>query len=306
MRQIDFNDFDEFAASVRDVDCSMAVQNPAKHKWSLKLTNVGEVEVQFGKLGTGNIVEGKSWKEGVLVYLPLTPETCYRGNGEIIQSGAFLVMEPQCQFDLASDGAHDWCSIFVPSTIVDLEDAVDPSSKSYITQPAPVLANRMKALINQVLMASEYSEAFANSLAGKQAEDELLDLVARIFALPQTNNVTSEQGKSCKFRHVSSARKVMTELPYSQVRILEIAKSLGISDRTLQTLFQEYYGTSPKKFLLAITARSIQQELLNADPSEQTVSEILFDHGVFELGRFAAVYRQLYGELPSETLNRPN
>ena len=38
---------------------------------------------------------------------------------------------------------------------------------------------------------------------------------------------------------------------------------------------------------------------------ETNVAEVANDLGVWDLGRFAARYRQLFGELPSNTLRRP-
>ena len=51
MTQQTFDDFDEFAAAVREVDCTMMVQNAEIHEWTLQIAEAGKVEVQSGKLG---------------------------------------------------------------------------------------------------------------------------------------------------------------------------------------------------------------------------------------------------------------
>jgi hypothetical protein len=48
----------------------------------------------------------------------------------------------------------------------------------------------------------------------------------------------------------------------------------------------------------------IHHALRIADPEETSVSDLLVDHGVWEFSRFAARYRRLFGELPSQTLQR--
>jgi AraC-like DNA-binding protein len=45
-----------------------------------------------------------------------------------------------------------------------------------------------------------------------------------------------------------------------------------------------------------------RRALRQADPLATTVTVIATEHGFWDLGRFAAVYRKLFGELPSETL----
>ena len=53
-----FQDFDAFAATVRDVNSTMMLQNPKRRIWSICQTNLAGIDVQLGKLGSGNIVEG--------------------------------------------------------------------------------------------------------------------------------------------------------------------------------------------------------------------------------------------------------
>jgi transcriptional regulator GlxA family with amidase domain len=46
----------------------------------------------------------------------------------------------------------------------------------------------------------------------------------------------------------------------------------------------------------------MRRALLRSEPSTATVTQIVTDHGFWELGRFSVAYRTLFGETPSETL----
>jgi AraC-like DNA-binding protein len=61
----------------------------------------------------------------------------------------------------------------------------------------------------------------------------------------------------------------------------------------------------PIRFLTLRRMHLAHRALLRADPSKSTVTRIVTDHGFWELGRFSVAYRALFGESPSETLQRP-
>jgi hypothetical protein len=110
-----FTDFDAFVSNVNDVDCSMIAHNVSKHYWNISQVKLPEVELQFGQLGSGNIIEGQSWLNGYLIYLPINQKCLYRVNGEFLDKYSFMIMEPGSEFCLSSQGAHNWCTVFIPT-----------------------------------------------------------------------------------------------------------------------------------------------------------------------------------------------
>jgi AraC-like DNA-binding protein len=76
----------------------------------------------------------------------------------------------------------------------------------------------------------------------------------------------------------------------------------GVSERSLRNACHAVCGTSPKRYLTQRRMEAVRRALESAPPGKATVTRIATDHGFYELGRFAATYRSLYGEHPSETL----
>jgi transcriptional regulator GlxA family with amidase domain len=85
------------------------------------------------------------------------------------------------------------------------------------------------------------------------------------------------------------------------VPISRLCRVTGVSERGLRNAFYCVHGVSPKRWMLA--ERLLHAQIaLRASRSATTVTEVATDHGFFQLGRFAAIYKKTFGEAPSETL----
>jgi AraC family transcriptional regulator, ethanolamine operon transcriptional activator len=74
-----------------------------------------------------------------------------------------------------------------------------------------------------------------------------------------------------------------------------------MSERSIELLFKEAYGVSPRAWSQIARLNAAHRELLERDTHEIRVTEVATRWGFFHLGRFSALYRQLFGELPSVT-----
>lgn len=88
------------------------------------------------------------------------------------------------------------------------------------------------------------------------------------------------------------------------VRVGHLCRTLRVSPSHLKNSFREVTGLTPHAFFLRRQLNEARAALLRADPNERTVTTVAGDCGFSELGRFAVRYRELFGELPSETLRR--
>jgi AraC-like DNA-binding protein len=83
-----------------------------------------------------------------------------------------------------------------------------------------------------------------------------------------------------------------------------ICASVGISERTLRVCCAEFLGIGPSQYMRLRRLNLAGAELRRADPSTENIADIAGRHGFSELGRFAVLYRTIFGERPSATLRR--
>jgi AraC-like DNA-binding protein len=88
--------------------------------------------------------------------------------------------------------------------------------------------------------------------------------------------------------------------PWSTVRL---ATEVHLSVRALQEGFRREAGMPPMSYVRDIRLHRARDLLRLADPGRTTVAQVAARCGIAHLGRFAAAYRDAFGELPSETLD---
>ena len=133
-------------------------------------------------------------------------------------------------------------------------------------------------------------------------------IICRIIAAMGIYNVA--RGTNIEFK--DDARQLVCEATgYIEAHLREnisttrLAQYCGVSYRTLQRAFVSVHGISPLGWLKQKRLHGARDELLRPVASEKTsVTEVATNWGFNDLGRFAAQYREHFGELPKETLRR--
>ncbi|QSA97787.1 helix-turn-helix domain-containing protein [Methylococcus sp. EFPC2] len=116
--------------------------------------------------------------------------------------------------------------------------------------------------------------------------------------------------------------KPLTERPFNRARGLDraldylhsrelngislpaLCEAVAVSQRTLERAFQDTFDMSARDYLKLRRLHAVRRQLMATDKGGAKIADIAFAHGFYELGRFAVVYAQLFGERPSETLGR--
>jgi AraC-like DNA-binding protein len=86
--------------------------------------------------------------------------------------------------------------------------------------------------------------------------------------------------------------------------VSDVARTAGLSVRALQEAFQRTLQCTPMNYLRGVRLRRTRDELLAADPTTTTVSEIAARWGFVHMGRFSSEYVRQYGEYPRQSLRK--
>jgi AraC-like DNA-binding protein len=83
-----------------------------------------------------------------------------------------------------------------------------------------------------------------------------------------------------------------------------LAEQYGVSEKTLQNSFKSLFGFTPKYLIRALKLNVVRNELANNTIKRMTVMRIANKWGFQHMGHFSKNYKKLFGETPSQTLNR--
>ena len=103
---------------------------------------------------------------------------------------------------------------------------------------------------------------------------------------------------------IKRAVELLEERPTEPWTTVGLDTELHLSARALQAGFKREVGMAPMAYLRMVRLRRAYTALREANAAETTVQAVALSLGLLHQGRFAANYRALFGETPSETLRR--
>jgi transcriptional regulator GlxA family with amidase domain len=100
---------------------------------------------------------------------------------------------------------------------------------------------------------------------------------------------------------VEQASSFLRDHAAEGVRLRHLSSLTGVSERALRNAFHRELGLSPKQFDLRERLNAARRALCDGGDDE-TVTTVATRFGFFELGRFARIYKNAFGESPSQTI----
>lgn len=135
------------------------------------------------------------------------------------------------------------------------------------------------------------------------AADQMLELTTQFVCLVLENARPIDPAEMDARRILfHKAVAIMNDGLERAFNLSEICTRLDISVRSLNNLFQDFANQSPKRYSRALRLNQIRRELKKEEP--RSINEIVCGFGIEYSGEFASLYRNHFGELPSETAKK--
>jgi AraC-like DNA-binding protein len=167
--------------------------------------------------------------------------------------------------------------------------------RSNVTPGQGVLA-WMAERVNHFLLRSNFFQDHNDACAAADSLFDELDSIAREGGC-EPNETPPELDR----RLLRVIDKIRME-PAWEFDLQELANHSGVSERNLYYLMKRETGMTPYRFYQRCRLIRVRRRLVDCQCDVPHISWYAADEGFSHLGRFAALYREHYGELPSETV----
>lgn len=165
--------------------------------------------------------------------------------------------------------------------------------------PGPFRIRRpeVRALLQDFLERSRFFRDHDHSVASATS---LLTSLARILnnedpEPEQPPPLLQDKRVQRAVEHIECNRRWSFSLP-------ELAGIAGVSERNLYYLMRRETGLTPYRYYQRCRLLRVRLRLVDCRSEEPHISWYASDEGFSHLGRFAGLYREHFGELPSETV----
>jgi AraC-like DNA-binding protein len=178
-----------------------------------------------------------------------------------------------------------------------------PPPFGQILRPSRVDAAHLQRLhASACRLAETKPEIFARPEVARALEQELLHTLVNCLTSNDARKRTARLQRHTRI--MTRFEEVLAAHPERQLQMAELCAAIGVSEGTLRKCCLEFLGMNPNRYHRLQRLGVLRAALRRLDTSTTTVGELAGLHGFSELGRFAAIYRTVFGETPSTTLRR--
>ena len=208
-----------------------------------------------------------------------------------------------CGFDILGL-VVDECALEAHARQIEHRDIATTFDGKGVLKPDPKRLDEFRRLLRSVLQSQDTNPAALGFRQTQRVLEQSL-LRALITVVADADDRVSPK-LPCPSRHqiVDAAKAYMRSHIDQPITVADLCVELGVSRRTLQYSFQQVLGLNPVRFLRAMRLNGVRRDLKAATPPTGSVLDIAARWGFWHAGHFVTDYKQMFSELPSETLRR--
>ncbi|NEN91134.1 MAG: helix-turn-helix domain-containing protein [Okeania sp. SIO3H1] len=175
-------------------------------------------------------------------------------------------------------------------------------NKNYVNL-LPTGMREIKDYLKEIFWLAEHKPSWLQ-------QDHVVDIVNNDFLplliskIPTKWNSKSSLKPSRRAKLIAQAEQEMLASFEKPLTLKQLAQKLESSSSALSYGFKELFGMSPMRYLKVRRLNAVRQRLKASEPENFTITMLASQFGFWSAGHFARDYKAMFGELPSDTLQK--
>ncbi len=254
-----------------------------------------------------------SLREGLVAYVAFGPRAAGTLNGLPIGPDRVLASTSGVKVEFVVEAGYESASFLVPPDDVRAhlrllhreDESLIPRGLGLL-QTLPGAGSRLFEWGRLVAdAAARHPEVFDTPRTNSIAQSELFELLlSSVGSAVEAGPAPRDGTRRAHSRIVQIAEDHALAHATEPVYVAHLCKAACVSERTLQNAFQEIMGMTPVAYLTRLRLHRVRHALRTAAPRSTTVTSEALKWGFWHVGDFSRAYKECFGELPSDTLQR--
>jgi AraC family ethanolamine operon transcriptional activator len=302
-----FDDFDEFAESARNWSGDFKQLQPGRFQCEALQYIQGNIQFMHARMNQHIEQQGNSPKGLRTFAIPAIRHLRLNWLGTVIPDDSVLIFQPQRGLDCVSWNDFDMYTFSMPQGQINelclelgcpsLSERIEQSDIIRCQPSALAELRRMFAVIDGSLKSSSYpSEQWIHE------EIRCTLPIMLLHALAWAQETTLARPVCLRDNVIKQIKAYLDASPEMPPKIYDLCSRFHVSQRTLEYAFREHFGITPKRYLKTHRLNRVRKTLRQGTERQTAIADIANRFGFWHMGQFAADYRNLFSELPSETL----
>ena len=275
------------------------------------IANVCLNQLAYGRELRNDI--GEFPEENYCVMFPIAGDYAINVNDKRVEANEDTVTVINPTRPVTLEASDDYRNISVRITRTAIDNAIANHLGKKPTKPVSFvphpqsLEDGAEPMRNLVLQLWGECQKDISHLTCDAVGREIETLLASMLLLRVPNNYSDLLSPNAEIKPSAACTATADFLKQharEDINLDDVVAASGVARTTLYAEFKKYYGVTPMEFLRKERLRLAHDVLSSAQAASVSVTNVALDCGFNHFSRFARYYKNQFGELPSETLQR--
>ncbi|MDG1731959.1 MAG: AraC family transcriptional regulator [Thalassotalea sp.] len=242
-------------------------------------------------------------KETICLMMASAPDNEISISGQTFDHDVMTILPSNYAVDMVSKGMCGSDSIMLSKAkFTQISQSVNPQSQA-IDIASHIRLNPAEAMFwrNSIVNG-------INNGTDSESLDNMMSLyIARLTDGSDSNYSDLPIHLDKRIKVARQIRDYMQEHHQQKISLDMLCLQMGISIRSLQRCFKDYFGCSILVYLQALRLKAVHKQIIHNKQNHLSVSDIAMQHGFSHLGRFSTEFKKHFGisakQLQSSYLN---